>query len=60
MVQIQNNFTDLFLMMPSTKIAQTVSLGLIQGRLTEVYNFGIYLNFTVTMVTKMIHKVGLK
>ena len=36
MVQIQNNFTDLFLMMPSTEIAQTVSLGLIQGRLTEV------------------------
>ena len=36
LVQIQNNFTELFLMMASTKIAQTVSLGLIQGRLTEM------------------------
>ena len=30
-VQIQNNFTVLFLMMASTKSAQTVLLGLIQG-----------------------------
>ena len=29
LVQIQNNFTDLFLMMASTNIAQTDSLGLI-------------------------------
>ena len=46
--------------MVSNKIAQTVSLGLIQGRLTEMYNFGIYLNLTIVMVTKMAHKVGLK
>ena len=31
LVQIQNNFTELFFMMVSTKIAQTVLLGLIQG-----------------------------
>ena len=31
LVQIQNNFSELFLMMASTKIAQTVSQGLIQG-----------------------------
>ena len=31
LVQIQNDFTELFLMMASTKIAQTVMLGLIQG-----------------------------
>ena len=31
LVQIQNNFTELSLMMVSTKIAQTVLLGLIQG-----------------------------
>ena len=27
LVQIQNNFTELFLMMPSTKIAHMVALG---------------------------------
>ena len=32
LIQIQNNFTELFLMMASTKSAQTVLLGLIQGR----------------------------
>ena len=31
LVQIQNYFTELFLMMASTKIVQTVSLSLIQG-----------------------------
>ena len=31
LVQIQNNMTELFLIMASTKIAQTVLLGLIQG-----------------------------
>ena len=31
LVRIQNNFTELFLTMASTKIAQTVSLGLKQG-----------------------------
>ena len=36
LVQIQDNITELFLMMASTKIAQTVLLGLIQGGLTEV------------------------
>ena len=29
-------------------------------RLTEVLNSGIYLNFTVAMVTKMVNKIGLK
>ena len=36
LVQIQNNFTELFLMIASTRIALTVLLGLIQGRLTEM------------------------
>ena len=31
LVQIQNNFTEFILTMASTKIAQTVLLGLIQG-----------------------------
>ena len=31
LVQIQNNFTELFLILASTKIAQTISLGLIRG-----------------------------
>ena len=31
LVQIQTNITELFLMMPSNKTAQTVFLGLIQG-----------------------------
>ena len=31
LVQIQNNFTELFLMMASTEIAQTVLLGFIKG-----------------------------
>ena len=30
LVQIQNNFIELFLMMASTKYAETVTLGLIQ------------------------------
>ena len=29
-------------------------------RITEVLNFGIYLNSTVAMVTKMANKIGLK
>ena len=29
-------------------------------RTIEVLNFGIYLNFTVAMVTKMADKIGLK
>ena len=29
-------------------------------RMTEVSNFGIYLNFTVAMVTKMADKIGIK
>ena len=29
-------------------------------RITEVKNFGIYLNFTVAMVTKMADKIGFK
>ena len=29
-------------------------------RMTEMYNFGIHLNFTVAMVTKMAYKIGLK
>ena len=36
MVQNQNNFTVLFVVMASTKIAHTVLLGLIQ-ELTELY-----------------------
>ena len=31
LVQIQNIFMEMFLMMASTKIAQTVLLGLLQG-----------------------------
>ena len=29
-------------------------------RMTKVYNFGIYLNDTVAMVTKMADKTGIK
>ena len=29
-------------------------------RMTEVLNFGIYLNFTLAMVTKMADKIGIK
>ena len=35
-----------------------ISFNLFIRRITEVYNFGIYLNFTVAMVTKMADKIG--
>ena len=37
-----------------------ISYDLFIRRMTEVLNFGIYLNFTVAMVTKMADKIGLK
>ena len=37
-----------------------ISLNWFIRRITEVKNFSIHLNFTVTMVTKMADEIGLK
>ena len=43
MIPFQNNFTEMLLMMPSTKIAQTVQLSRTNGHLSyNIYAFKLY------------------